>query len=104
MQKNRDFNCHWDTCYYTHSEPCALYEHCTEHLNDGLVEDRFICKWRHCKFTSKRYHGLKSHLILHIPHRPYICEVCDKTFKRKFDLKKHRKTVHYRGIDKKLLD
>ncbi len=41
--------------------------------------------------TTKRDH-ITSHLRVHIPLKPFQCQICDKKFKRKQDLKKHVKT------------
>src|SRR5204863_2811398 len=40
--------------------------------------------------TTKRDH-ITSHLRVHVPLKPHVCENCKKAFKRPQDLKKHEK-------------
>ena len=34
---------------------------------------------------------MKKHATIHSDIKPFICDVCDKSFKRKEDLKEHKK-------------
>ncbi len=35
-----------------------------------------------------------SHLVVHLPYYPFKCQLCSAKFKRKYDYRKHRLSVH----------
>ena len=102
IMQARKLPCLWKDCDYK-GIANELYEHCIEHLGSPQNES-FECLWNFCEFTTTKYHGLKSHIGIHIPYKPFKCEICDRPFKRKFDMKKHIKAIHLKGIDDKLID
>ncbi|KAI8600183.1 hypothetical protein EDD21DRAFT_294296, partial [Dissophora ornata] len=51
------------------------------------------CRWDSCSAQtfSKRDH-ITSHLRIHVDLKPHSCDICNKSFKRRQDLKKHERT------------
>ncbi|ORZ04910.1 hypothetical protein BCR42DRAFT_428779 [Absidia repens] len=48
----------------------------------------------HCHHTSNRANNMKEHILTHDPYRPklFTCNVCQKSFARKHDMKRHTKS------------
>eukprot|EP00835_Amoeboradix_gromovi_P001139 NODE_45_length_27728_cov_0.328387.p21 type:complete len:118 gc:universal NODE_45_length_27728_cov_0.328387:2628-2981(+) len=100
-------NCLWNACTFRTPRSNILYEHCQSHIGGEQPNHNnhtFECKWWSCTFKCHRLHGLKSHISIHVPFRPFSCCICKQSFKRKFDVKKHIRMVHYKGLDTKLLE
>jgi hypothetical protein len=81
-----------------------LYKHlCDDHVgrkaNNNLC---LTCHWNNCNFTKNKRDHITSHLRKHISFKPFVCQICDRAFKRPQDLKKH-KIVHEEDRSK-LLD
>ncbi|KAI8813425.1 hypothetical protein BJ742DRAFT_672791 [Cladochytrium replicatum] len=60
----------------------------------ALPNGRHACPVPGCTRTFARYHNIKSHLICHTDYRPYKCEVCDMSFRRSHDLRRHVQATH----------
>ncbi|KAH8922860.1 hypothetical protein BT69DRAFT_1203250, partial [Atractiella rhizophila] len=61
-----------------------LHNHvCDDHVLTGN------CERENCKVTCLK--KPKAHLRAHSPFRPHVCEICQKTFKLPWDLKRHEK-------------
>ncbi|KAG0019398.1 hypothetical protein BGZ81_009747 [Podila clonocystis] len=90
-----DYICQWDFCLKRFDDAETLYEHLRdEHVGRKAQHNLCLtCKWDKCTVGTfgKRDH-ITSHLRVHVPSKPYTCEVCNKGFKRPQDLKKHEKT------------
>ncbi|RKP34481.1 hypothetical protein BJ085DRAFT_10071, partial [Dimargaris cristalligena] len=50
------------------------------------------CHWDNCRFQAKKRDHITSHMRSHIDYRPHLCPLCQKSFKRPQDLKKHERT------------
>eukprot|EP00835_Amoeboradix_gromovi_P005638 NODE_550_length_6834_cov_0.214402.p5 type:complete len:125 gc:universal NODE_550_length_6834_cov_0.214402:2495-2121(-) len=100
--------CIWDGCNTILEDCPALYLHLVNHLptNEQMEENiKFCCKWIECSFVCSKYHQLKSHIHIHVPnYKPFECHVCKRSFKRKYDLKKHVIGLHIRNIDSNLVN
>ncbi|OMH83973.1 pH-response transcription factor [Zancudomyces culisetae] len=100
--------CKWGHCTFrVDNDPDALYLHLTnEHVGRKALGNLCLeCKWLDCNVkTGKRDH-ITSHLRVHIPLKPYTCEICNKAFKRPQDLKKHKKKHYFlKGEDQMSVD
>lgn len=47
-----------------------------------------------CGKQCKKKRDMKQHMIVHLDERPYSCDICYFTFKRQFQLTKHKEVVH----------
>ncbi|KAH8835874.1 hypothetical protein DL96DRAFT_1702829 [Flagelloscypha sp. PMI_526] len=85
--------CQWQDCDKGFQDPEALYNHlCNDHIGRKSTNNLCLsCKWKDCGTTCAKRDHITSHLRVHTPLKPHICEVCKKSFKRPQDLKKHEK-------------
>ncbi|KAH9849293.1 hypothetical protein C2E23DRAFT_840648 [Lenzites betulinus] len=85
--------CQWLSCDKVLPDPESLYNHlCNEHIGRKSTGNLCLtCKWKDCGTTCAKRDHITSHLRVHTPLKPHICEICKKPFKRPQDLKKHEK-------------
>ncbi|CAG8439685.1 6487_t:CDS:2 [Diversispora eburnea] len=83
-------SCLWKKCNRQFDDAESLYSHLSvDHVGRKSTGNLCLeCHWDDCDVrTTKRDH-ITSHLRVHVPLKPHICE---KAFKRPQDLKKHYK-------------
>ncbi|OLY82018.1 pH-response transcription factor pacC/RIM101 [Smittium mucronatum] len=91
---SENLKCLWKGCdigEFTDAD--SLYTHLThQHIGRKVKGNLCLeCKWGDCTIkTTKRDH-ITSHLRVHVPLKPHVCQYCSKSFKRPQDLKKHEK-------------
>ncbi|KXN88736.1 hypothetical protein AN958_06603 [Leucoagaricus sp. SymC.cos] len=87
------YKCLWASCAQNFSDPEALYNHlCNDHIGRKSTNNLCLtCKWKDCGTTCAKRDHITSHLRVHTPLKPHICDICKKSFKRPQDLKKHEK-------------
>ncbi|KIM47802.1 hypothetical protein M413DRAFT_439482 [Hebeloma cylindrosporum] len=85
--------CLWQDCTQAFVDPEALYNHlCNDHIGRKSTNNLCLtCKWKDCGTTCAKRDHITSHLRVHTPLKPHVCEICKKSFKRPQDLKKHEK-------------
>ncbi|KAL4252497.1 hypothetical protein ABKN59_002774 [Abortiporus biennis] len=85
--------CQWVDCDKLLPDPESLYNHlCNDHIGRKSTGNLCLtCKWKDCGTTCAKRDHITSHLRVHTPLKPHICEICKKSFKRPQDLKKHEK-------------
>ncbi|CAG8636820.1 19800_t:CDS:2, partial [Dentiscutata erythropus] len=86
--------CQWKGCLRMFPDAETLYKHLSvEHVGRKSTGNLCLdCHWDDCDIkTTKRDH-ITSHIRVHVPLKPHVCEACKKAFKRPQDLKKHKKT------------
>ncbi|KNC98124.1 uncharacterized protein SPPG_06532 [Spizellomyces punctatus DAOM BR117] len=54
----------------------------------------FKCPEPDCGKAFTRRFNLQSHELVHSNLRPFKCELCNRTFRRKFDQRRHMQSVH----------
>ncbi|KAG2186851.1 hypothetical protein INT44_003078 [Umbelopsis vinacea] len=86
--------CRWGGCTQTYDDPEQLYVHLTnDHVGRKSTNNLCLtCNWGSCSVVTVKRDHITSHLRVHIPLKPHNCEICQKSFKRPQDLKKHEKT------------
>lgn len=86
-------SCQWINC--TNSFPTAedLYNHlCEVHVGRKSTNNLSLtCRWGDCRVITVKRDHITSHIRVHVPLKPYKCDLCHKDFKRPQDLKKHVK-------------
>ncbi|KAG0704399.1 hypothetical protein DFH29DRAFT_912190 [Suillus ampliporus] len=87
------YNCQWVDCTSTFADPEVLYNHlCNDHIGRKSTNNLCLtCKWKDCGTSCAKRDHITSHLRVHTPLKPHVCEICKKSFKRPQDLKKHEK-------------
>ncbi|KAF8913066.1 hypothetical protein CPB84DRAFT_511204 [Gymnopilus junonius] len=85
--------CLWQDCLQAFVDPETLYGHlCNDHIGRKSTNNLCLtCKWKDCGTTCAKRDHITSHLRVHTPLKPHVCEICKKSFKRPQDLKKHEK-------------
>ncbi|KAK7064031.1 hypothetical protein R3P38DRAFT_3339432 [Favolaschia claudopus] len=85
--------CQWQDCTQSFPDPETLYNHlCNDHIGRKSTNNLCLtCKWKDCGTTCAKRDHITSHLRVHTPLKPHVCEICKKSFKRPQDLKKHEK-------------
>lgn len=85
--------CLWDACSKAFVDPEHLYNHlCNDHIGRKSTNNLCLtCRWRDCGTSCAKRDHITSHLRVHTPLKPHVCEICEKSFKRPQDLKKHEK-------------
>ncbi|PWN53642.1 hypothetical protein IE53DRAFT_338446 [Violaceomyces palustris] len=92
-QDSKPIICRWDNCGKTFYDPEVVYKHlCDDHVGRKSTNNLCLtCKWEGCDVSCAKRDHITSHLRVHTPLKPHACEVCNKTFKRPQDLKKHER-------------
>ncbi|OZJ01998.1 hypothetical protein BZG36_04724, partial [Bifiguratus adelaidae] len=83
-----------EACKKQYEDPEQLYLHLTnEHVGRKSTNNLCLkCGWENCGVNTVKRDHITSHLRVHVPLKPHNCEICNKSFKRPQDLKKHEKT------------
>ncbi|CDZ96757.1 transcription factor [Phaffia rhodozyma] len=85
--------CLWVGCTKIAPDPETLYNHlCNDHIGRKSTQNLCLtCHWKGCEITCAKRDHITSHLRVHTPLKPHSCAICNKTFKRPQDLKKHER-------------
>jgi uncharacterized Zn-finger protein len=55
---------------------------------------KFACHHPGCNRRFDRSHNLKTHLLTHTDIKPYVCNLCKRPFRRRYDLTRHVSALH----------
>lgn len=93
-ENNSETRCLWRGCNAVFDGAELLYRHlCDEHVGRNSKNNLCLsCGWDTCQASYSKRDHITSHLRIHIPMKPFSCNVCGKSFKRSQDLKKHGRT------------
>ncbi|KAJ2809092.1 hypothetical protein H4R20_000396 [Coemansia guatemalensis] len=87
--------CKWRGCNAgKFADAEVLYTHITnDHVGRKSTGNLCLeCHWEGCSVKRTKRDHITSHIRVHVPLKPYKCDLCSKSFKRPQDLKKHEKT------------
>ncbi|KAF9430282.1 hypothetical protein BGZ94_007551 [Podila epigama] len=68
-----------------------------ENDTNQLVPDGMLqCEFRGCPRTFSTQGLLRSHMVVHVDGKPYVCDLCKgaKRYKRNHDLLRHQREIH----------
>lgn len=93
-ERPSEIRCEWRGCGAVFDGAELLYRHlCDEHVGRNSKNNLCLsCHWDQCQASYAKRDHITSHLRIHIPMKPFACNVCGKSFKRSQDLKKHGRT------------
>ncbi|KAJ7293104.1 transcription factor PacC [Mycena rebaudengoi] len=68
--------CLWVDCTQSFPDPETLYNHlCNDHIGRKSTNNLCLtCKWKDCGTTCAKRDHITSHLRVHTPLKPHICE------------------------------
>ncbi|OMJ09438.1 pH-response transcription factor [Smittium culicis] len=92
---SESFLCKWEGCENnTFTDIDIMYSHLTnDHVGRKTKGNLCLtCKWENCGHSFTKRDHITSHVKIHIPYKPFPCQLCNRPFKRAQDLKKHLKT------------
>ncbi|EPQ29015.1 uncharacterized protein PFL1_03305 [Pseudozyma flocculosa PF-1] len=89
----KPITCRWDNCGRIYYDPEVVYKHlCDDHVGRKSTNNLCLtCRWEGCDVSCAKRDHITSHLRVHTPLKPHSCDICNKTFKRPQDLKKHER-------------
>ncbi|OMJ21148.1 pH-response transcription factor [Smittium culicis] len=92
---SESFLCKWEGCENNvFTDIDIMYSHLTnDHVGRKTKGNLCLtCKWENCGHSFTKRDHITSHVKIHIPYKPFPCQLCNRPFKRAQDLKKHLKT------------
>ncbi|KAH9441809.1 hypothetical protein MJO29_015155 [Puccinia striiformis f. sp. tritici] len=88
--------CKWSKpdCFKTFSSAEEMFNHlCDCHVGRKRSGNLSLsCSWEGCDHKAAKRDHMTSHMMVHCPLQTNVCGICDKTFKRSYDLRKHEVT------------
>ncbi|MBW0555239.1 hypothetical protein O181_094954 [Austropuccinia psidii MF-1] len=88
--------CKWNnpSCQKTFSTAEELFNHlCDFHVGRKRHGNLSLsCSWEGCDHKAAKRDHMTSHMMVHCPLQTNVCGICEKTFKRSYDLRKHEVT------------
>ncbi|KNE57697.1 hypothetical protein AMAG_04556 [Allomyces macrogynus ATCC 38327] len=94
-----DWPCQWTGCTQRFTDSDGLLQHLdADHIGRKKLGNLCLeCKWvqpdgQVCGVTKTKRDHITSHLRVHIRAQPHVCEICQRRFKRDYDLRKHERS------------
>ncbi|KAJ3369868.1 hypothetical protein GGF31_004941 [Allomyces arbusculus] len=94
-----DWPCQWTGCAQRFADSDGLLQHLdADHIGRKKLGNLCLeCKWvqpdgQVCGVTKTKRDHITSHLRVHIRAQPHVCEICQRRFKRDYDLRKHERS------------
>ncbi|KAF9015587.1 hypothetical protein BDQ17DRAFT_1341320 [Cyathus striatus] len=75
--QSQGHRCLWLDCRSLFVDPESLYNHlCNDHIGRKSTNNLCLtCKWKDCGTTCAKRDHITSHLRVHTPLKPHVCEV-----------------------------
>ncbi|KAI5719529.1 hypothetical protein M8J76_011534 [Diaphorina citri] len=81
----------------------SLIEHCRScpaMFRPDVYKYKFVCYA--CNYFTYQVSNIKNHILIHLGAKPFVCELCQCTFRHNHHLQRHMKThVKYSGFGEK---
>ncbi|KAJ3359881.1 hypothetical protein GGF32_008896 [Allomyces javanicus] len=94
-----DWPCQWTGCTQRFADSDGLLQHLdADHIGRKKLGNLCLeCKWvlpdgQVCGVAKTKRDHITSHLRVHIRAQPHVCEICQRRFKRDYDLRKHERS------------
>ncbi|KAL1452156.1 hypothetical protein WDU94_006458 [Cyamophila willieti] len=71
----------------------SLIEHCRTcpaMLRPDVYKYKFVCYA--CNYFTYQVSNIKNHILIHLGAKPFVCELCQCTFRHNHHLQRHMKT------------
>ncbi|KAA1112309.1 hypothetical protein PGTUg99_013944 [Puccinia graminis f. sp. tritici] len=94
--QNMNLSCKWSKpdCLKKFASAEELFNHlCDCHVGRKRNGNLSLnCSWEGCDHKAAKRDHMTSHMMVHCPLQTNVCGICEKTFKRSYDLRKHEVT------------
>ena len=84
----KPYTCQFSNCTKAFTQKGDLNKHAKIHLD----QKNYQCG--QCSYRCIQGNDLRNHMLIHSECKPFCCDLCSKEFRKKSQLKVHKKKVH----------
>ena len=94
----------WTTIEAIHCEDGYYIETSYQKKDTQRINIELFCMESDCQKSFRKAFNMQNHLRVHSGTRPYHCELCNRSFKQKGQLYKHKMTDKHIAKERELQD